>query len=596
MQPTPLEYARCFGELDIVDAELIGEHGLAFLVGAGERRRLVLADARRPEGERWCSVELDGKSGCITAAWQAVASVLVAEAWRLRAFALDGRVVEDTSLSQEDEARRIGRGGIGRLRQVHGRSWACGARFSLGERLGPGDWRWWIDDHAPELLQDRLGPRFVDVDGFADGDVYALLDDAVWRRQGLHWECVREAQPRLPLTRLCCGEDGQVYLGSPLGQLLCGRDRTWKPVQGKDPMGRFEDLVWFEDRVWATTSAPIARLWTVQGGRLRQASLPDRLGSVGGDRLGGHLSVAAGRMLLAGPRGAALRERGEWHALLDACALRAQIREDGSLARAEAERKAARRATAAPVSTPRVAVPVPAAGAGFDEARLRAAIEAFNATVRRCVEGECDEPERLAFRLKQECLVLGNPAPAIDVDALEARLGQPLPPALRQLYLRFGSLGNGSECFEFGLASPGWKLQALDARSRHDRLDSLGLIDSVRHRWGNDREELEPGVQFSDAEIEALNAHYTVFGRYNRSEGIEAAGYLFFDRAGRFDRIWFAQDGYYGGPERDFFSHCRQLLVESTATLGLEDLLVQVLEEMRQWMREEGADDAADSA
>ncbi len=596
MQPTTLEYARCFGELDIIDAELVGEHGLAFLVGAGERKRLVLADARRPEGERWCSVELDGNSRCIAPSTQGEALVLVAEAWRVRAFALDGSQVEDESLQQDDDARRIGRGGIGRLRNVHGQVWACGARLSLGERHGAGDWRWWIDANSPEIETGRMGPGFRDVDGFADGDVYALLEHAVWRQQGAIWECVFEAPPRLPLKRLCCGGDGRVYLGSPLGQMLCGRDRQWKPVQGKDPMGQFEDLIWFEDQLWATTGYPTSRVWTVQGDRLRRAALSGQLDGLDVDSLGGHLSVSAGRMLLAGKRGAALRLDGDWHSLFSVYDVRARCREDGSLAQAEAERKAARMAKAPPVSPPRVPARAPAANSGLDEARLRASIESFNHTVQARAQSKCDDLEDIEFQLEVGCMQAGSGAPAAEVDALEARLGQALPPALRQFYLRFGSLGNGSESFEFGIGSPGWKLKALDARSRHDRLDSLGVIDAVRHRWGNDREELEPGVNFSDAEIEALNAHYTVFGRYNRSESTEAAGYLFFDRAGRFDRIWFAQDDYYGGPEADFFSHCQQLLVESTATLSLEDLLVQVLDEMQQWMRDEVRDDTAQRA
>jgi hypothetical protein len=598
MTPTTLEYARCFGTLDIIDAELIGDHGIAFLVGAGIQRRLVLVDARRSAGERWRSVDLDEQPASIGRSLQDRSPVLVADAWRLRTFTLDGEQVDDEALQMDREDRGGCRGGIGRLRQFNDQGWACGANRTLGIRHGHRDWRWWTDAIPLGAEPERLAPGFCDVDGFGDGDVYAVDGHEIWRMRDLRWEKVRNAQPRRPLTRVCCGGDGQVYLGSPVGRMLRGRDEKWAEVKGSDPLAQFNDLAWFEDQLWAT--GIYAGVWTVEGGRMRRARLPSDIGGYDGQGIGGHLSVHGGRMLLAGKRGAALLENGQWRLLLDTPQLIGCCRADGSLAQAEAERKAARMAAAAPVETPRVAAGAPphpagAPGAAGDHARLQVAIDAFNGIIREHAERHYDDAASREHWIDNDSLRLGSGTAVRDVESLQARLKHPLPPDLRAFYLQFGSLRNGihySESYELQMPDPAALLAALDAPHHCDRQASLGLIHSVRHRWSNDREELEPGICFSDAEIDALNQCYTVFGRYNRSEGLDAAGYLFFDRAGRFGRIWFSQDGCYSAAEQNFFDHCDRLLQESTATHSLASLLVEVIDDMRQWMRNDIEEEA----
>jgi len=602
MTPTPLEFARCFGELEIVDAELIDEQRMAFLVGSGSLQRLVTFDGSQPNGQRWRSAALDGVPATLGTSVASGEPVLVANAWRVQSFALSGERLRDDALIMDREDRGGCRGGLGRLKQVQGQTWACGARRTLGVRLGPGAWRWWTDSIPLGLDADGGGwpVGFVDVDGFADGDVYAVGDGELWCSKERPWKHLRQKVLKAPFSGVCCAADGQVYLGSLTGALFRGRDENWKALKGQNPLARFKDMIWFEDQLWCTGDFPQPGVWSVAGDRMVSSPLPRHAGGHDGLELGGNLSTRSGVMLLAGKRGAALLRNGQWERIFDQHELLARSRADGSLAHADAERKAVRMADAAPVGAPRVVLAVPsgardasgvyAVGEALEEAALQQAIDTFNRAVRERNERWIDEPEDRALWVDAGLVNTSVGALLSEVLAVEQYLGKPLPPDLRAFYLRHGELRQDSrkpvenQCI--CIWSPAVLLKSLQTPQNHERMDSLGLIDMVRHCWGNEREELEPGVNFSDAQIDMLNQQYTVFGRYNRDEGFEASGYLFFDRAGRFGRIWFSQDDHYGRGDTDFFTHCENLLVASTARHGLVDLLNGVMGEMIESMQE----------
>ena len=594
---TPIDYARHLAGLDILDAALIDARRMAFVAGRGAgRRRLVLLDASAGEGARWASVALDDGTASLGVARgadgaPAAAPVLVAQAGRVRAFALSGEAAGEVSTAA------AGGGGVARLRVAQGETWGLGASRLAGRRLDDGAWRWHRAWGAPAGRGAGWGDAVDDVDGFADGERLALVDGQLWRLEGEAWACLRLPVTSPPSTRVLCAPDGQAWLAAPGGGLRRGRGQAFTALRGADPLAHLTSLAWAEGTPWGSGTFPQAGVWRVEGERLRMVPFPEALGGWPGRAWGGVLAAAGGgddaALLVAGAFGAALLQHGAWRWVIDARALAAEAEASGALAQAEAEARAAREAAAGGVRVVVPAAPAPVeavsggAGApppGDDAAALQAAIARFHAAAAaRHAARYPDDPELRAHLDDDARLAAEAPVTDADLDALAARLGRPLPPALRAAWRRVGGLRNGRRVGErhvLAVYTPADIVRALDADERWARLASPGLVDGIRHGWGNERDELLPGAWFADAEFDALNRHYLLLGRYTCGEGHEAQGWLFADDAGRVGWIWFAQDDCYWRGHEHFHTHATRLLRGSTATLGLEAALAAVIGEM----------------
>lgn len=603
MLTTPLDYARHLAGFDILDAALIDPRRMAFVAGLGAgRRRLVLLDASAGEGARWASVALDEGAASLAVARgadgaPAAEPVLVAQAGRVRAFALSGEAAGEVSTAA------AGGGGVARLRVVQGEVWGLGAKRLVGRRGVDGAWDWHRALGAPAGRGAGWGDDVDDVDGFADGERLALVDGQLWRWDGAAWACLPLPATSPPSTHLLCAPDGQAWLAAPGGPLRHGRGARWTTLRGADPLAHLTSLAWAEGTLWGSGAFPQAGVWRVEGERLRRVPFPDALGGWPGQAWGGVLAAAGegddAALLAAGAFGAALLQHGAWRWVIDARALAAEAEASGALAQAEAEARAAREAAQGGA---RVVVPGLAAGGdevggtsasaiadtapadGDATAALHAAIARFHAAAAaRHAARYPDDPELRAHLDDDARLAADAPVTDADLDALAARLGRPLPPPLRAAWRRVGGLRNGRHVGErhvLALSTPAEILHALDATDRWARLASPGLVDGIRHGWGNERDELLPGEWFADAELDALNRHYLLLGRYTCGEGHEAQGWLFADAAGRVGWIWFAQDDCYWRGHEHFHTHATRLLQASTATRGLEAALAAVIGEM----------------
>ena len=101
----------------------------------------------------------------------------------------------------------------------------------------------------------------------------------------------------------------------------------------------------------------------------------------------------------------------------------------------------------------------------------------------------------------------------------------------------------------------------------------MGLIDSIRDSWGNDRWEFEEGKFFSANDLRFLNENYKGFGLYRHN--LESAWYLYFDQHGNFGEIHYDQDDFNALEE-----HLRAMLVKSPANYNLDTLLHHALKQI----------------
>jgi hypothetical protein len=201
--------------------------------------------------------------------------------------------------------------GVDRIKTFNGKAFLAGGCRGFAERLGPDSYKSHkqLVHPIPEDDPAHLEDGFEDFDMFAEDDIYAAggKGDA-WHFNGKTWR-----QLSLPtnawLNTVCCGGDGMVYISGYEGLTFMGRGDKWKQIHGGGVYLGWRDMVWFEDRAWATSDNG---LWTIKDGRVefQNHELPPEISVCSGN-----LYVADGVMLMAGLGGACFRENGKWHSI-----------------------------------------------------------------------------------------------------------------------------------------------------------------------------------------------------------------------------------------------------------------------------------------
>ncbi|MET1079674.1 MAG: hypothetical protein ABWY06_16820 [Pseudomonas sp.] len=202
--------------------------------------------------------------------------------------------------------RDIGmRGGVSKLRTIAGTLWLAGSGRTVGQRLGRNAW-FWHDAIPYRSLMDDGG--FRDLDGFTQSDIYAVGGQGdVWHFDGANWQPLAFPSD-MTLETVCCGGDGEVYIGAASGTLFKGCHNHWKTIE-HGVTQPFRDMVWYQDRLWCTCDQGV---WTLEGDSLGRADIPHDVRVCAG-----HLSVGAGALLVAGHGGAALHDGETWQRLIN---------------------------------------------------------------------------------------------------------------------------------------------------------------------------------------------------------------------------------------------------------------------------------------
>ncbi len=197
-----------------------------------------------------------------------------------------------------------------KIKTFEGQAFMCGSSRSLTRRIAQNryDSRYLKlkPPREPDAEITHIG--FLDFDMFSETDIYAAGGKGdLWHFNGEAWR-----QIQLPtntwLETVCCGGDGMVYVSGYEGLLFMGRDDRWMKINDGGVMFGWKDMVWFEDRAWATGQMG---LWSIKDGQVEHVpELPSDIHACSGN-----LYVNDGVMLMAGFGGACFRENGEWHSI-----------------------------------------------------------------------------------------------------------------------------------------------------------------------------------------------------------------------------------------------------------------------------------------
>ena len=203
-----------------------------------------------------------------------------------------------------------GFGAFGKIKTFDGHAFMCGTSRSFTKRIDKDryDSRYLQLKPVRDPAANILDHGFVDFDMFSDTDIYAAGGAGdLWHFNGDGWR-----QIHLPtntwLETVCCGGDGMVYVSGYEGLLFMGREDRWMKIYDGGILLGWDDMVWFEDRAWATGQMG---LWSIKDGQVeRVPDLPSEI-----EVCSGNLYVNDGVMLMAGFGGACFRENGEWHSI-----------------------------------------------------------------------------------------------------------------------------------------------------------------------------------------------------------------------------------------------------------------------------------------
>lgn len=279
-------------------------------------KRLAVFYREDPEGDRLGAENLGNWGSLRLGAIAVPKSQFFLYEWHQhRVYVIgSGEDAFETPLSSRTNPNAPLHAGVDRIKTFNGKAFLCGGYRGFAERLGPDRYR----SHKAlvegyPLDDDESGHEgFDDFDLFAEDDIYAAGGKGdVWHFKGTAWR-----QIAFPfkgwLNTVCCGGDGMVYISGYEGVTFMGRGDQWKQIHhGGNYLG-WRDMVWFEDRAWATSDNG---LWTITNGVVE---FQNHLLAPEISVCSGNLYVADGVMLMAGLGGACFRENGQWHSIFTA--------------------------------------------------------------------------------------------------------------------------------------------------------------------------------------------------------------------------------------------------------------------------------------
>jgi hypothetical protein len=169
-------------------------------------------------------------------------------------------------------------------------------------------------------------------------------------------------------------------------------------------------------------------------------------------------------------------------------------------------------------------------------------------------------------------IVTTNIASEQQIQLLQQRFDFELPVELIHFYKALGGLNKANAVSERGIVVPNIALQVLERK--------MGIIDTILDYWGNDRYEFLPQEKnFTPEQIAFLNDNYKCIGRYNNRDGLESAGYIYFDTKGNFGELFYHQD---------YFEEVREDLIKmangSIATKSLEAVLIDAISDLEDYV------------
>ncbi|WP_239351528.1 hypothetical protein [Snodgrassella communis] len=149
----------------------------------------------------------------------------------------------------------------------------------------------------PNLKEVNSSAGFEFIDGFSETEIYAGGGKGdLWQFNGETWRQVFFPSD-MPLESICCGQDGFVYIGAQSGTVFKGRNDEWRMIHRGNLALSFRQMVWYLDRVWATSDYGV---WKIVDDEVIRADLPSEVSVCAG-----YIDCNDKTLVLAGINGAA---------------------------------------------------------------------------------------------------------------------------------------------------------------------------------------------------------------------------------------------------------------------------------------------------
>ena len=204
------------------------------------------------------------------------------------------------------------RGGVLNIKAIDGVIYGVGWGRSVCKREGPNHWvPIWNQLPVPKVKStpdlNRYGFRAID--GFSGSDIYAAGGNGdVWHFDGDAWKQIRFPSDML-IYNVCCGGDGAVYIAGHGGTVFRGRGDQWSKICEGIASYWFNDMVWYQDKVWGTNDYGICAF--NENGE-QKLDLPDFVRSSTG-----YMAQGDGVLVIAGMYGASMYDGTKWSSLVD---------------------------------------------------------------------------------------------------------------------------------------------------------------------------------------------------------------------------------------------------------------------------------------
>lgn len=191
----------------------------------------------------------------------------------------------------------------------NGHAIAVGPNRHVFLRRGPDDWVRLEAGLYPDAEETNLEHAgFSDLDGFSEQDMYACGGRAdLWHYDGGRWTQV-ELPINAVLERVCCGDDGFVYITTNLRAVVRGRGTAWDVITDGQPEQVLESMVCYDQKIIVST---VSELYVVDAFGFR----PARLGEPK-MKSKAHLAAGDGVLLVAGADEAAVFDGSKWEVIL----------------------------------------------------------------------------------------------------------------------------------------------------------------------------------------------------------------------------------------------------------------------------------------
>lgn len=271
------------------------------------RTRVICYDRDEPEHDNITMDEMTGLHDLLAGVSRIPKEQYVGVDFNGHVYVLGGgdNIIEEDI--QKSKVNPIARGGIRKCRTIDGYFYIAGGGRSVGYRVDKNSQKSLTQGLPYKDATDWEVAGFRDIAGFSQSDIYCVGGKGdVWHFNGTKWQQIHFPS-NLDLYTLCCAGDGFVYISGYGGTTFKGRGDQWKQIYKGQMTIPFQDMVWYENRVWCTSDYG---LWVIENDTVIEADVDPEV-----KVCSGYLSAEAGILLLGGYNGAAYKENGAWHVL-----------------------------------------------------------------------------------------------------------------------------------------------------------------------------------------------------------------------------------------------------------------------------------------